>query len=104
MGSSTGPFKYIYIMEDEFALKYYNKLFVELDIWEQRHIIVLQLHEVANFVTAYFLIKINVIAKSEREFYTNFAILCNCCCAMVLLNINIINYKNEKLNYIIISD
>jgi hypothetical protein len=26
-------------MEDEFALRYYGKLFAELDIWEQRHII-----------------------------------------------------------------
>jgi hypothetical protein len=26
-------------MEDEFALKYYGKLYEELDIWEQRHII-----------------------------------------------------------------
>jgi hypothetical protein len=26
-------------MEDEFALKYYGKLYNELDIWEQRHII-----------------------------------------------------------------
>jgi hypothetical protein len=26
-------------MENEFALKYYGKLYEELDIWEQRHII-----------------------------------------------------------------
>lgn len=25
-------------MEDEFALKYYGKLYEELDIWEQRYI------------------------------------------------------------------
>jgi hypothetical protein len=25
-------------MEDEFALKYYGRLFAELTIWEQRHI------------------------------------------------------------------
>ena len=26
-------------MEDEFALKYYNKLYNELTLWEQRYII-----------------------------------------------------------------
>ena len=25
-------------MEDEFALRYYGKLYAELDIWQQRHI------------------------------------------------------------------
>lgn len=35
----TDYIKSIYIMEDEFALKYYGKLYNELTIWEQRHII-----------------------------------------------------------------
>jgi hypothetical protein len=35
------------------------------------------LHEVANFVTVYFPLKIKIIAKEKCEFYTNFTIVLN---------------------------
>jgi len=40
----------------------------------------LRLAEVANFVTTYFLLKIKIPAKCERELKTKFVIARNGCC------------------------
>ena len=43
------------------------------------------LGEVANFGTAYFLLKIKFLAKCKREFITKFAILPNACYRLAFL-------------------
>ena len=46
-----------------------------------------RLQEVANFGTNYFLLKIKILAKRERELTTKFAISCNRCYAFVLMSV-----------------
>ena len=56
-------------------------LVTELDLKHYRSIgaNVSQLGDGAKFGTAYFPLKIDIIAKCERDFTTKFALLPNCC-------------------------